>query len=297
MIKVDAVTKSFGAKTVLQGVSLTVPDGSVTGFVGPNGAGKTTLMKIIVGLLEPQAGTVTVDGRPYAEAPLPARSIGALISAEWLPGRLKAETVLRYACDVNRLPPSRVGELLAEVGLEQVGGQRIKRYSLGMRQRLGLALALVADPHNLILDEPVNGLDPDGVLWLRSFLRHQAGRGKAVFLSSHLMSELELVADDVIMLSEGRVVRQGRVADLTSTSTQTYVESPDVGRLAAVLGAHGFAVAPQGQGLVVTSDDTLEIGRLAFLEGPGVTQLKRITESLENLYRQSTVGEHHAKEL
>lgn len=297
MIEVEAVSKSFGTKAVLQGVTLTVPNGSVTGFVGPNGAGKTTLMKIIVGLLEPEAGSVRIDGHPYAEAPLPAKAVGALISSEWLPGRLKAETVLRYACDVHRLPASRVGELLAEVGLEQVGGQRIKRYSLGMRQRLGLALALAADPQNLILDEPVNGLDPDGVLWLRGFLRHQAAKGRAVFLSSHLMSELELVADEVIMLSEGRVVKQGRVSELTSVSTQTYVESPDVGRLAAVLAAHGFASTPKGPGLVVSSENTFEIGRLAFAEGPGLTHLKALTESLENLYRQSTVGEHHAKEL
>lgn len=297
MIEVDGVSKSFGAKAVLQGVTLTVPNGSVTGFVGPNGAGKTTLMKIIVGLIEPQGGTVRVDGHPYVESPSPAHAIGALISAEWLPGRLTAETVLRYACDVHRLPPSRVGELLAEVGLEQVGGQRIKRFSLGMRQRLGLALALVADPQNLILDEPVNGLDPDGVLWLRGFLRHQAAKGKAVFLSSHLMSELELVADQVIMLSGGRVVKQGRIADLTSTSTQTYVESPDIARLAEVLSARGLAATLQGPGLVVASDNTFEIGRIAFAEGPGLTHLRALTESLENLYRQSTVGEHHAKEL
>lgn len=284
MISVQGVTKSFGAKLAVDNVTFSVPDGCITGFVGPNGAGKTTIMKMITGLLSPDSGTVTVDGEDFASKTLPSSSVGALISAEWLPGRLTASTILGYACRTQGISIQRANVVLEMVGMGGYERARVRTFSLGMRQRLGLALALVGNPQNLILDEPINGLDPDGVRWLRDFLQSQSAAGRAILLSSHVMSELELVAEDVVVLTNGQVNRRGKLAELASTGDGVYVESPDIVGLETLLEANGCTVMRQGLGIMVTGVDALTLGRIAFNSGPGLTHISARRVSLEEIY-------------
>jgi len=292
MIEVKNISKRYGDKRVLSDVSLTARDGDVTGFVGPNGAGKSTLMKTILGLVAADEGAVLVDGEPFVQAAAPASSLGAMISAEWLPGRFSPRSMLTYACDAHGFDRSRVPEVLADVGLESVAGRPIGSFSLGMRQRIGLGLAVIGRPHNLMLDEPVNGLDPSGVIWLRTLLRRYADEGTAVLLSSHLMSELALVADRVVMLSEGRVVRQGTVAELGNGQRRVYVESADNDELLTLLVSSGYRVERAGTGLQVADADPVEVGRVAFARGSGVSHLSVVTDSLEEVFLVSTKAEY-----
>lgn len=296
MIEVNGVSKRYGDKQVLSDVSLTARDGEVTGFVGPNGAGKSTLMKTILGLLAADGGTALIDGEPFARSVAPATSLGAMISAEWLPGRFTPRSMLTYACDAHGLDRSRVAEVLAEVGLENVAGNHIGSFSLGMRQRIGLGLAIVGQPRNLMLDEPVNGLDLSGVLWLRTLLRRYADQGAAVLLSSHLMSELALVADRVVMLSQGRVVREGTVAELGTAQRRVYVESAELDELLALLVRAGHQVERRGQGLEVSGADPVDVGRIAFEQGSGVSHLSMVTDSLEDVFLLATAAEYTAEE-
>ncbi|MFL4473026.1 ABC transporter ATP-binding protein [Paeniglutamicibacter sp. MACA_103] len=206
MITVEALTKNYGAKRAVDGVSFTVQPGKVTGFLGPNGAGKSTTMRMIVGLDRPTFGSVRVNGRRYAEHDAPLREVGALLEAKSVHRSRSARTHLRALAATHSIPNTRVDEVIELTGLGAVASKKVGGFSLGMGQRLGIAVALLGDPQTLILDEPVNGLDPEGVLWVRNLARHQAAQGKTVFISSHLMSEMALTADHLIVIGRGRII-------------------------------------------------------------------------------------------
>jgi ABC-2 type transport system ATP-binding protein len=214
-IDIDRLTKRFGTITAVDALSFRVRTGAVTGFLGPNGAGKTTTLRMLLGLVRPTSGRALVTGRRYADLPHPAFVAGAVLEAAGFhPGRTARDHLRVLACP-DRIPSSRIDEVLAEVDLTRAAGRRVGGYSLGMRQRLALAAALLGDPPILVLDEPTNGLDPQGVHWLRGFLRRHAGRGGTVLVSSHLLAELALAVDDVVILAGGRLVAQGSLTDLT----------------------------------------------------------------------------------
>jgi ABC-2 type transport system ATP-binding protein len=212
MIEVRHVTKRFGETLAVEDVSFTVQPGRVTGFVGPNGAGKSTPLRIILGLERPDVGMATIDGRPYAALARPLRDVGALLDAGAVHPGLRARDHLRWLAASNAIPPARIGEVLELVGID--GRRRVGGLSLGMRQRLGLAAALLGDPRRLLLDEPVNGLDPEGIRWIRGFLRELAGEGRTVLVSSHLMGELEDTADHLLVLARGRLVADAPLREL-----------------------------------------------------------------------------------
>src|SRR5437764_2574787 len=214
MITVTGLTKKYGGRTVVDDVSFSLEPGTVTGFLGPNGAGKTTTMRMLTGLVPPTAGTALVDGRPYAELPNPGAVMGTLLDAGAVhPGRT-GRTHLRLLAAAIGVPATRVDEVLESVGLTEAAGRRVRGYSLGMRQRLGIAAALLADPPVLMFDEPANGLDPEGIRWMRSLLRAHAARGGTVLLSSHLLGEVEHTVDRLLVIGAGRIVADGPVASL-----------------------------------------------------------------------------------
>ncbi|HET8896690.1 MAG TPA: ATP-binding cassette domain-containing protein, partial [Protaetiibacter sp.] len=219
MIEATRLTKRYGAKTAVDDATFSVRPGMVTGFLGPNGAGKSTTMRMIVGLDRPTSGTVTIDGRPYSALEAPLREVGVLLDAKAVhPGR-SARGHLRALAATHSIPSSRVDEVIGLTGLDAVAGKRVKGFSLGMGQRLGIAAALLGDPATLILDEPVNGLDPEGVIWVRKLARHLASEGRTVFLSSHLMSEMAQTADHIIVLGRGRVIADAPVAEIVAGAT------------------------------------------------------------------------------
>src|SRR3954462_10639304 len=241
MITVSGLTKQYGARTVVDQVSFTLEPGTVTGFLGPNGAGKTTTMRMITGLVPASAGSALVDGWPYAAQPNPGAVMGTLLDAGAVhPGRT-GRTHLRLLASALGVPASRVDEVLELVGLSDAGGRRIRGYSLGMRQRLGIAGALLADPPVLMFDEPANGLDPEGIRWMRSLLRDHAARGGTVLLSSHLLGEGEHTGDRLLVLRGGRVGADGPVASLLGTDGVS-VRAADPGAFAGALTAAGFSV-------------------------------------------------------
>jgi ABC-2 type transport system ATP-binding protein len=251
MITTTALTKSYKNVPVVRDVSLRCEPGTITGFLGANGAGKSTTLKMIVGLVRPDRGTATIDGRPFVELPNPTRVVGLLLDASAVhPGRTGRAT-LTIAARLAGVPTSRVEHLLDLVGLADAAEKRVGTYSLGMRQRLGVAQALVGEPRALILDEPANGLDPEGIAWMRTLLRDFADRGGAVLLSSHLLSEVQATADHLVVISSGAVVAAGRLDDLLASST-ILVRSPDPGALAAALRVAGIGyVAGPGGALTV----------------------------------------------
>lgn len=216
MIEFSDVVKVFGQQRVLKELSFTAQDGRVTGFVGPNGAGKSTAFKVLLGLLSADAGLAQVDGLPYRRTLNPGITLGAYLGPQHIPGMMTGRSYLAYTADLLRVPRSRGDYYLESVGLADAADRRIKEYSLGMRQRLGVAAAFMGEPQNLVLDEPVNGLDVGGVRWLRDYLRNAAQAGRCVLLSSHLLSELEMVADDVVMLQDGKNSRSGSLRELQS---------------------------------------------------------------------------------
>lgn len=291
MINVRNIHKDYGRTTVLHDVTFSAQPAAVTGLVGPNGAGKSTLLRILAGVTTPDAGSTTIGDADLRRAPLPSSLLGVFLSAEIIPGSMTGESYLAYLNDTQGFLRSRVGDLLRMVGLEAAAHRRVRHYSLGMRQRLGVAAALIGDPETLILDEPVNGLDPAGIVWFREFLSDRASRGTTVLVSSHHMSELSMVADAIVLLDQGRVVRSGAIESFVSEgSTRVYVESPDLQSLRRVLTTNGHAVSAHGAGLVVTDAQPHEIGRIAFLEGPGLSELRVISRTLEETYFDS-VGE------
>ncbi|WP_440695855.1 ABC transporter ATP-binding protein [Clavibacter nebraskensis] len=289
MIEIANVSKRYGGTAVLDDVSLRARDGEVTGFIGHNGAGKSTAMRIVLGLTRADAGEARIDGERHVQARRPAAQVGALLSADGLPPRMTARGLLDYACRTQGRPRGRAEELIRMVGLEEVGSKRIGAYSLGMKQRLGMGLALVDDPRNLVLDEPVNGLDPNGVLWLRDLLRIHADRGGCVLLSSHLMSELSLVAERVVILAHGRVVREGRLDELGGDgSSRVYAESPALERLAQALTAAGFPPQREGRGVIVHGVGSTRVAQIAYESGAGLSHLSTPGTSLEDVFLSTT---------
>jgi ABC-2 type transport system ATP-binding protein len=294
-IEVRSLMKRFGAVTAVDGVSFDVEPGVVTGFLGPNGAGKTTTLRMILGLAHPTSGTATVDGRPYRDLPDPARTVGAVLERSGFhPGR-RARDHLRTVARAARIPESRADETLELVALQKAARRRAGQYSLGMRQRLALATALLGDPRILILDEPANGLDPQGIRWLRDFLRWYASQGRTVLVSSHVLAEMAQTADAVIVISRGRVVAQGPIAELIAgRGGAVEVRSPGAERLAAALRSRGFAVERSGDNtLVVTGADVAAVGDLALSEGVAIHGLRERSASLEDVFFDLT-GEESA---
>jgi ABC-type multidrug transport system ATPase subunit len=294
-VEVRGLSKSFGAVRAVSDLSFTVEPGSITGFLGPNGAGKTTTLRMALGLEQPDAGTATFSGVPYRSLPAPVRTVGAVLETAFHPAR-SGRNHLRVYCRAAGLPVSRADEVLVQVGLADAGRRRAGGYSLGMRQRLALATALLGDPAVLVLDEPANGLDPEGIQWLRGFLRHLAhDEGRTVLVSSHLLAEMEQTADRVVIVGAGRLVREGSIAELRSGAAgngSVVVRSPEAARLAEVLGTAGLAVAPAEDGRVTVADTTpAAVGAHAFRAGVELHELRAETSGLEELYFRLTAGQ------
>ncbi|WP_410673142.1 ATP-binding cassette domain-containing protein [Amycolatopsis sp. cmx-4-68] len=296
MITLRGLTKRYGEKTVVDALTCAVTPGQVTGFLGPNGAGKSTTMRMTVGLDHPQQGEVLVGGRRYAELRHPLREVGALLDAKALhPGRSAGKHLLAMARS-NGLPASRVDEVLATVGLSDVAGQRAGQFSLGMGQRLGIAGALLGDPGVLLFDEPVNGLDPDGVRWVRQLMRSLAAEGRTVFVSSHLMSEMQLTADHLIVIGKGKLLADAPVAEFIAGNSRTTVSVrvPDDGERAALdarLRAEGGLTHPgEPDELVVDGVGVTRVGDLVHELGVRVHGLAERTASLEQAYMELTAS-------
>jgi ABC-2 type transport system ATP-binding protein len=286
-IVVDGLTKRYGSVTAVEDLSFEVRPAAVTGFLGPNGAGKTTTLRMVLGLARPTAGRATILGRPFTQLPDPARSVGANLEICGLhPGR-SGRNHLRALAAFARLPASRVEEVLDLVEMREAANRRAGGYSTGMRQRLGLAATLLGDPEVLVLDEPANGLDPQGIRWLRDFLRAAAAEGRTVLISSHVLSEVEQTVDDVVVIHRGRQVKSGPIASLV-TGSGVRVRSPRAAELAAALERDGAEVSPDGDVLVVQGRSMEEIGDLAFATGAPVHELAREAASLEEVFFRLT---------
>jgi ABC-2 type transport system ATP-binding protein len=290
-IEARGLAKSYGSTVAVDGLSFSVHPGRVTGFVGPNGAGKSTTMRIILGLDSPDAGEVRVRGRRYAELASPLREVGALLDASAThPGRRARDHLLWLAAS-NRLPRRRVGEVLELVGLSEVAGRRTGGFSLGMTQRLGIAAALLGDPPVLMFDEPINGLDPEGIRWIRRFLRSLAEEGRAVFVSSHLMSELEDTADDLVVIGRGRLIAEGSVKDLLAAMSDGRVNlrTPQASEVMTLLARAGGTVTSTGPDtLTVTGLDATRIADLTAERGLRLYELVPQRTSLEEAFIELT---------
>jgi ABC-2 type transport system ATP-binding protein len=278
------LTKRYGDVTAVEDLSFEVRSGAVTGFLGPNGAGKTTTLRMVLGLARPTAGSSTILGRPFTELPAPAHSVGANLEICGMhPGR-SGRNHLRALATFSGLPASRVDEVLDLVEMRDAADRRAGGYSTGMRQRLGLAATLLGDPEVLVLDEPANGLDPQGIRWLRDFLRGAASQGRTVLVSSHVLSEVEQTVDDVVVIHRGRLVKSGSIASLT-TATGVRVRSPKAAELATALQREGAEVVrADGTLLVVQGRTTDQVGDLAFAIGAPVHELGVEAASLEEVF-------------
>ncbi|MGY1641488.1 ABC transporter ATP-binding protein [Geodermatophilus sp. SYSU D00703] len=290
MITAHRLTKTYGAKTAVDAVTFTVQPGRVTGFLGPNGAGKSTTMRMVLGLDRPTSGSVTVNGRRYADSPAPLREVGALLEARALhPGR-SARDHLRWLAASNGIPVRRVDEVLDLVGLTSVAHTRVGRFSLGMGQRLGIAAALLGDPPVVVLDEPVNGLDPEGIRWVRTLARDLAAEGRTVFVSSHLMSEMAQTADHLLVIGRGRVLADCSTADFIAAHAASYVRvrSPQHDGVATLLRREGLDVAAHGGELRVQGRDAAAIGELVGRSGLLLHELTLVRSSLEDAFMTLT---------
>ena len=291
MIEAKGLTKRFGAKLAVDQLGFSVRPGVVTGFLGPNGSGKSTTMRMVMGLDHPNAGVVTVNGRPYHDLPWPLHEVGALLEAKAIhPGR-RARAHLQMLAEANGIPLRRVDEVLELVGLSSVAGQRAGKFSLGMSQRLGIAAAMIGDPGVLLFDEPVNGLDPDGIRWVRNLLKRLAGEGRTVFVSSHLMSEMALTADEVIIIGRGRLIAQLAVEELLAKSSQRFVRvrSPEVATLRAAIEQDGATAVLEDDGsLTVRGTDEAHIGELAASRSIVLHELSPQSASLEEAFMELT---------
>ncbi|MEV6639301.1 ATP-binding cassette domain-containing protein [Amycolatopsis sp. NPDC051371] len=287
-IEIRGLTKRYGPDTVVDDLSFTVEPGQVTGFLGPNGAGKSTTMKMILGLAAPTRGSVTVGGRRYRDLPVPLTEVGALLDAGAVHGGRKACDHLLALAVSNGLPRRRVAEVLARTGLEGVAGKRAGGFSLGMRQRLGIAAALLGDPRVLIFDEPVNGLDPEGIRWIRDFMRSLAREGRSVLVSSHLMSEMAQTADHLVVIGRGRLVADTAVSELVRGEGTVLVRTPDPG-FARLLATAGATVREGVEASLVVSGMTgTEIGKLAAYHGVALAELTPQRVSLEDAFMELT---------
>ncbi|WP_406477959.1 ATP-binding cassette domain-containing protein [Streptomyces sp. NBC_01615] len=292
MIEVNELTKRYGPTTAVRNLSFGVRPGHVTGFLGPNGAGKTTTLRMLLGLIAPTAGTATLDGRPFRDLPRGLRHVGALLDAGDVHGGRSARAHLSALARSNRIPRARVEEVLEEVGLSgPAARRRVDGFSLGMKQRLGIATALLGDPPVLMFDEPLNGLDPEGVLWVRGLFRRLAAEGRTVFVSSHLMSEMENTADQLIVIGRGELIAAESVAEFAARGTKltVTVRTPASDRLTAVLSAEGAAVAPyDDRTLKVTALSAARIGELAFQHRILLEELTPQAASLEAAFMELT---------
>jgi ABC-2 type transport system ATP-binding protein len=304
MIEVRELTKRYGEKVAVDHLSFTVEPGRVTGFLGPNGAGKSTTMRLILGLDHPTSGTATINGKPYRDLPQPLRTVGALLEAKAVhPGR-SARNHLLFLAQTQGLPRSRVDEVLTLVGLRDVAGKRAGSFSLGMGQRLGIAAALLGNPEVLLLDEPVNGLDPEGVLWIRNLMKQLASENRTILVSSHLMNEMAVTADHLIVIGRGKLITESTTEDVIARSTDksVRVRTPDPERLAKLITEAGGKAAvggttmhnepATGNGaplLTVTGLDAARVGELAASASIVLHELTPVA-SLEDAYMELTSG-------
>lgn len=291
MIEACGLLKRYGSTVAVDGLSFTVRAGAVTGFLGPNGSGKSTTMRLLLGLDAPDAGEATISGRRYADLPWPLHEVGSMLEARsFHPGRSAHDHLLALA-RANDIPGKRAGEVLDLVGLSGVAGKRAGTFSLGMGQRLGIAAALLGDPGLLVLDEPANGLDPEGIIWLRTLVRSLAAEGRGVLISSHLISEVALTADRVVVIGQGKLIAETSVAELSERTAgrRVLVRSPDPGSLAGALDAAGARVEhADGGSLLVEGMTTQAIADLAAAHRIAVHELTPQTASLEETYMELT---------
>ncbi|MEV0165177.1 ABC-2 type transport system ATP-binding protein [Nonomuraea fuscirosea] len=288
-IELKALTKRYGDRTAVDGLTCVIEPGRVTGFLGPNGAGKSTTMRMILGLDRPDGGGAYVGGRRYTDLPDPMREVGALLDARAVHGTRTARDHLLWLAHAAGLPESRADEVLRQVGLESVARRRVRTFSLGMSQRLGIAAALLGDPAVLLFDEPVNGLDPEGVKWIRELMRGLAGEGRAVLVSSHLMSEMALTADHLLIIGRGRLIADVAMADFVRRSSGVLVRADDPEPLVKRLTGEGAEVRTVADGgLVVGGMEAGEIGRAALAAGVALTELTPQRTSLEEAYMELT---------
>ena len=293
MIEAEGLTKRYGDTLAVDNLSFSVAPGKITGFLGPNGAGKTTTMRLILGLDRPTAGRVTIDGQPFDQAVRPMREVGALLDAKAMHGGRSAYNHLLCVAQSNNLPKRRVDEVLGLVGLAGVGAKRSKGFSLGMGQRLGIAGALLGDPQILMFDEPVNGLDPEGILWIRNLMKALAAEGRTVFVSSHLMSEMENTADHLLVIGRGKLIADCAVADfIAANSRQTVrVRTPQPGLLAKLATAAGATISEDGDGsMVISGLDASRVGDLAYDNAVRLHELSPVHASLEEAFMELTAA-------
>lgn len=289
MIKVSGLTRTYGDFTAVDNISFDCRPGRVTGFLGPNGAGKTTTMRIMVGLTSPSLGEATIGGYRFEDLPNPGRLVGVLLDASAQHAGRTGREVLALGAQMIGMPTSRVDEMLALVSLDdREADRRIRNYSLGMRQRLGIAHALLGDPSVLILDEPANGLDPAGIRWMRGLLKDYADRGGTVLLSSHLLHEVEQVADDIVMIGRGKIVAEGTPADLLRSSG-TFVRASRNDELARALQANGITVAPVGDGFRADAEAE-QIGEITAAAQIPLIELRPADGGLEDLFLELTAS-------
>ncbi len=292
-IVVEHLTKSFGSKVAVNDLSFSVQPGVVTGFLGPNGSGKSTTMRCMLGLDRPNGGHSTFNGKPYHSFHTPLHEVGALLDAGYVhPGR-SGRNHLRWLAASNGIPARRADEALEMVGLASVARKRVGTYSLGMKQRLGLAGVLLGDPHTIILDEPANGLDPEGIRWIRDMLVHQAGQGKTVLVSSHLLSEMALMATSLVVIGQGRLVQQSTVQEFTEKYAvhSVRVKSPHIERLSAALAQHGIVPTSLGTDEIEVSGATAaQVGELAAAHNVVLHQLADHVGSLEDAFIEATAS-------
>jgi ABC-2 type transport system ATP-binding protein len=299
-ISIEGLTKRFGTVLALSDLSFEVPAGRVTGFLGPNGAGKTTTLRILLGLVHPTSGSATINGLRYADLAHPARTVGAVLEAtSFHPGR-RARDHLNILATAARIPLSRVDETLDRVGLGNAAHRRVGGFSLGMRQRLGLASALLGDPEILILDEPMNGLDPDGVRWLRGLMRQMAAEGRTVLVSSHLLSEVAQTVDDVVIIAGGVLVAAGPIADVArraATQFAVLLRTPEPAEAQRVLGAADLDVTVDRDGALVVSGATPDlVGRAVAQAGLTVYEMRPLDRTLEDVFLELTTTREGSKQ-
>ena len=283
-IEITGLSKHFGHVVAVDDLTFTVQPGRVTGFLGPNGAGKTTTLRVLLGLVHPSAGTATFGGTPYTSLPRPLETVGAALDANFHPGRTARDHLKVYATATG-LSKARVPVVLEQVGMTEFADRRVGGYSLGMRQRLALAYTLLGDPGVFVLDEPINGLDPEGIKWIRGFLQNLAHEGRTVLVSSHLLSEVQQSVDEVIIISKGRLVKSGTLASLELDSApRTIADSPDREALSAALDEAGLEYTEGRNGFIVNEPDPGRVGHAAFLGGVELNTLHRLKSGLEESF-------------
>jgi len=293
MIEAEGLSKRYGDTLAVDNLSFSVAPGKITGFLGPNGAGKTTTMRLILGLDRPTAGRVTVNGKRFDQAGQPMRQVGALLDAKAMHGGRSAYNHLLCLAQSNNLPRRRVDEVLSLVGLADVAGKRSKGFSLGMGQRLGIAGALLGDPQILMFDEPVNGLDPEGILWIRNLMKALAAEGRTVFVSSHLMSEMENTADHLLVIGRGKLIADCTVAEFIAANSQqtVRVRTPQPDLMTKLVAAAGAAVREDGDGsMVITGLDASRVGDLAYDNAVRLHELSPVHASLEQAFMELTAA-------